>query len=337
MSKWGDVIMSIHKVSIKRFTVFCDFEMELCKGINLIIGDNGVGKTHLLKIIYSLSKPQHDYTGRKVVSEPGQSSLPAAQSIGLSSVFDVGKECSPTAISEAGCLLHYDLVPYSVPSHLPRAVFIPAKEMLSHAKGLLSMKSKYGENMPFDSTLLDIIEKAQAWKLTQPPPVAEIIAPALEKIIGGVVEVKDDGSFWVNKIDGAVIPFSMEAEGYKQFGLLWQLLMNESITRNSLLLWDEPENSINPEHIPVLVESLLELQRNGVQVVAATHSYNFVRYFDILRTDNDSVRHFCLYKEDGKNTLYSSADSFLDLFPNPVDNAGERLYKDAIRKVAEES
>jgi len=327
--------MSIKKVTIKRFTIFNDFELELCKGINLIIGDNGIGKTHLLKIIYCLSKL--DNTIINTVSEPDfASNLKEAMNNTISSAFDIGNEYSKNTLNYAEFLLQHYTVPYPTPDQ-QHIVFIPAKEMLSHAKGLLSMKTKYGDNMPFDSTLLDIIEKAQAWKLTQPPPIAKNITPTLEKIIGGVVEVNDDGSFWLSKSNGTVIPFSMEAEGFKQFGLLWQLIMNESITQNSLVIWDEPENSINPENIPPLVESMLELQRHGVQIVAATHSYNFVRYFDILRKKNDSVMHLCLYKTDDGNICYSSAENFMDLVPNPVESAGERLYKDAIRKIAEET
>ncbi|WP_337506674.1 hypothetical protein [Megasphaera sp.] len=41
----------------------------------------------------------------------------------------------------------------------------------------------------------------------------------------------------------------MEAEGFKKIGILWQLLMNETITENTILLWDEPEANLNPEFL----------------------------------------------------------------------------------------
>ena len=46
--------MAVHEVKIKQFTVFSDFSIGFCEGINLIIGKNGVGKTHLLKLIYAV-------------------------------------------------------------------------------------------------------------------------------------------------------------------------------------------------------------------------------------------------------------------------------------------
>ena len=43
-------------------------------------------------------------------------------------------------------------------------IFIPAKDMLTHSKGFISMSKKYKE-FPFDITLIGIIEKAQQWQL----------------------------------------------------------------------------------------------------------------------------------------------------------------------------
>ena len=327
--------MPINNIKVHNFTVFSDFEMKLGNGINLIIGENGIGKTHLLKIIYSLIKTQQQYNDTKKDGNAQQMSVPKELVIsGLATVFDVTDEYLKSSMSSSDFSLKHNMVFQSTQTQV---LFIPSKEMLSHARGLTSMKKKYGDNMPFDATLLDIIEKAQAWKLSKAPPLAKSITPVLERVIGGVVEIKEDCSFWIKKTDGKMLPFSMEADGHKLFGLLWQLIMNENITSNSVILWDEPENSINPENIPVLVESIIELQRHGVQLIMASHSYNFVRYFDVLRNKDDSVKHFCLYKSDEGNTVNSWAESFRNLVPNPIDSAGERLYKDAIGKAMEDA
>ena len=45
--------MSITKVYLKNFTVFEEEEIMFSNGINVIIGENGTGKTHLLKSIYA--------------------------------------------------------------------------------------------------------------------------------------------------------------------------------------------------------------------------------------------------------------------------------------------
>lgn len=64
----------------------------------------------------------------------------------------------------------------------------------------------------------------------------------------------------------------MEADGLKKFALLWTMINSGLLRKNTILLWDEPEANINPELIPILVDIILELQRNGVQIFVATHS-----------------------------------------------------------------
>lgn len=46
--------MNIKSVNIKNFTVFDDFELDVSSGINIIIGNNGTAKTHLLKGLYAV-------------------------------------------------------------------------------------------------------------------------------------------------------------------------------------------------------------------------------------------------------------------------------------------
>lgn len=48
--------MNIDKLSIENVTVFDDFKLNVCNGVNIIIGENGTGKTHVLKFIYSICK-----------------------------------------------------------------------------------------------------------------------------------------------------------------------------------------------------------------------------------------------------------------------------------------
>ena len=137
------------------------------------------------------------------------------------------------------------------------------------------------------------------------------------------------------KIKGFIIFSDVEIELCRGIQAVWPamaVIMNESIAKDTVVLLDEPENSINPRNIPALVEVMLDLHRHGVQVIAATHSYNFARYFDVLRKNGDAVKHLCLYKADDGSTIISWAESFKDLLPNSIDEAGERLYKDAISK-----
>lgn len=62
--------MSIKKIELNNFTVFEDLELDICEGINVFIGENGTGKTHLMKLIYSACKavnPKNSFS-QKIVN-----------------------------------------------------------------------------------------------------------------------------------------------------------------------------------------------------------------------------------------------------------------------------
>lgn len=215
----------------------------------------------------------------------------------------------------------------SYPEKEIKSTFIPAKDMLTHSKGFVSMADKFNE-FPFDKTLIDIIKIAQQWQLKEPPKIALKVLPMLEKMMDGKVVIEND-EFYVKKNNGQMVDFAVEAEGLKRIGLLWQLLMNENITENSVLLWDEPEANINPKFIPDLVEILIELQRNGVQIFVTTHDYIFAKYFEVKRSKNDEIMYYSLYKtndyvECEKNT------NFRNLKNNTIMDTFIQLYKDEV-------
>ncbi|WP_406546605.1 AAA family ATPase [Succinimonas sp.] len=45
--------MIIKRIKLENFTVFTNVKIDFDHGINIFIGENGTGKTHLLKVLYS--------------------------------------------------------------------------------------------------------------------------------------------------------------------------------------------------------------------------------------------------------------------------------------------
>ena len=204
-------------------------------------------------------------------------------------------------------------------------IFIPEKDMLSHSKGLPETV-RHG-NAQFSQIEVDIIERARVLPSAPEQPLYWKICD----IISGEPE-HDGQSFYMNRNDvDKPIPFSMEASGYRKFGLLALLIRNEQIKPGSVLFWDEPENSLNPELIPKLVDILLELSRNGVQIFIATHSEILSSYFAVNREKSDSVMFYSLYK-DGEVVKSSSNDRFDLLHPNNLTAEPVKLYEKEIEK-----
>ena len=334
--------MSINRIEIKKFTVFTDITINTNCGINVIIGDNGTGKTHLLKLIYAVWLKRQDFLFflNKIFYMHREFANIGYRRIEYDNNF-IEEQLTESISKDESKESTYDGETWFVASGEVRAiiestslyypVFIPAKEMLSMSN-LTRIDDRFSNDLSIDMTLTDIIRKAQSIKPNKPPHLSAKITPILEKIINGRVFLKEDNSFWVRKNDQTEIPFSMEAEGYRKFGLIWQLIMNESIHSGSVLLWDEPEANINPRHISDLVKIMLELSRNSVQIFIATHDYFLAKYIEVLSNENDSIGYHSLYKtNDGVKC--ESGDKFTTLINNDIQEEKVRLYEAEINKV----
>ena len=328
--------MSLTKVYLENFLALDRMELNPVAGTNILLGRNGTGKTQILKAIYAITDSMEGPTlrillecfkygleKRRLLTEEKHGEI----------VIDIEDDEVPTKTTTDVIVGKHDagddpdskemLVKISSFIGAKRSVYIPVKDMLTHANGLQSMSEKY-RDFPFDRTLTRIIRKAQQWKLKEIPELALNILPHLEKIMDGKIVIEDD-EFYVKKNDGRFINFAVEAEGFKKIGLLWQLLMNESITEGSILLWDEPEANLNPEYLPILVECLLELSRHGVQTFVSTHNYLFAKYFDVRRKNGDAVAYHALYKDEEDVICCEKADRFDELKHNAIMDAYNKL------------
>ena len=354
--------MAITKIKVENLTVFEEMEMEIDANVNVIIGENGTGKTQLLKFIYMvLSSLKIDSDNRNTYEKDitiSSSRIFLGYESGLIrnesletffSIFHANKNNSNYHVSYRNGIygnglnefLSTDLLDNAdskeyekeMQMRLETVVFILAKDMLTHSKGLPAMKEKYGKNMPFDKIHIDTVTKALQWNLAEAPEFARKMVQKLEKIMDGVVIVEDE-EFFILKNDGTSIPFHGEAEGIKKFGLLWQLLMNDNIKEGTILLWDEPEANINPKLIPVLADIILELGRNGVQIFLATHDYFLPKYIEVLAKEADKIAFHSLYKTDNgvkceMDTKFSLLDEnaiiteMVDLYEEEIDKGWE--------------
>lgn len=340
--------MSIKSVELRNFTVFKNLNLDFSEGINIFIGENGTGKTQLIKAIYanlkiSKSKNINDISKYfKYVNESNRFFVKQMKPLFLKVItsdsenesnknYLMGKiELNINALKSS--VGNSDECSYEIsyPIKEVKCVFIPAKDMLTHSKGFVSMADKFSE-FPFDKTLVDIIKIAGEWQLKKVPNIALKILPILEKMMDGTVVIEND-EFYIKKHNGQMVNFSIEAEGLKKIGLIWQLLMNDNITENSVLLWDEPEANINPKFIPDLVDVLLELQRGGVQIFITTHNYILAKYFGVKKLENDKIKYYSLYKDEDNNLNCESNINFEELKNNSIMDTFINLYKDEVER-----
>lgn len=323
------------------------FQLQFCNGINVLIGENGVGKTSLLKMIYAAARssaPINEFKLLKFFSNnlSNLNLLRNSRSDGEHSYFRVsdGEHSFTVSFALDTTIDYKKWLGLNIQS-----VFIPTTEMLSHSKGFLALDQKY--KLPFDGTQVDIIVNASLPEAREIPPYMENVLTKISKAIDGTIIVEDD-IFYVLKSDGRKLDFSLEAEGLRKLGLLWKLIRNGLLEKGTVLLWDEPEANLNPELFPLVVDILLQLEEAGVQMFIATHSYNLAKYFEIRRTREDQVLYHNLYRASGeiavgypdfleksedKNVVYGQSASYLSqLERNKIIIADELLLDEALKK-----
>lgn len=324
--------MYIEKININNFTVFESLKIDFSKGINIFIGENGMGKTHLMKMMYApLSKKNNRsfmvFWEDVFTHNTDVSTVPKYFRRNKDEKFSIEILFSDNNKPYLNIDGNFSSKSYEV-----NTVFIPATEMISHSKGFLALEHE--RSIPFDRTLIDIIAKAELGESKKVSDLNNKILNKLSDIIDGKIVYEND-TFFVLKRNGLKVEFSMEAEGIRKIGLLWKLIRNGDIDKGSILFWDEPEANINPHLIPNLVEVLLELQRNGVQIFISTHDYILAKYFEVKRKKDNEVMFFSLYKSN--NAVQCEKNKYFnDLKENPIVEAFDKLLDEVYDKKLEE-
>ena len=333
--------MTLTRVRLENFTAFDNLDLRPSPGINVLVGANGTGKTHLMKVCYAacdVSKKPEVSFATKLLSvflpyrrEPGRlvrrtgdksrASLAVWQDDCSIKTSFSRRAKSAGAIEVSGT--------QSWAKRSIESVYIPVKEMLSNAPGFRSLYSN--REIHFDEVYADILDRAYLPPLRGSLDVSRHnIVEILQRDLQGTVIVKNEEFFLQN---GRVeLEFTLLAEGLRKLALLSVLILNGSLPTGSVLFWDEPETNLNPKLFGTVMNILLELQRNGVQIFLATHDYVILEELDIRKGEQDEVAFHSLYR-DGETGEIScnTANNYLGIHPNAIAEAYDDLYDQKIK------
>lgn len=339
--------MALTKLHLENFTVFDAIDLDFSKGINVFIGENGIGKTHIIKILYSACQAAQfkstaiDFHKKLVrVFRPDEMALyrlarrGSGNSNAAIKVFSNNNSLSlsfSAKFKKNVKTLNHEA--WEREFNTLTSTFIPAKEILSNSRNLVQAIDK--GNVDFDDTYKDIISAASL-DISSGRDTAKRLKylKSLQEITKGKVKIDNEKFYLLPPGKQSKLEFQLVAEGVRKIALLWQLIKNGTLENGSVLFWDEPEANINPKHIPALVDMLLNLQKDGVQIFIATHDYFFAKYLEVRKTIQHQVRYHALYK-DGESVLCESAEGFELLENNEIINQSIKLYKEEVKKVME--
>ena len=336
--------MTLTQVNLKRFTAFSDLSLELSPGINVFVGANGTGKTHLMKVCYAaceasrpdvhfmeklvrVFRPSGRRPGRLVKRQVGRSKAIVEVRGGdrnLTASFSTQVKSAYSDAVQVTGLRDWKRDPIE-------SAYIPVKEMLAHAPGFLALNK--ARETHFDEVYPDILLRAYLPILRGPrDEQRNRLLRQVQEEIDGTVIVKEEEFFLRNKQGN--LEFSLLAEGIRKLALLWVLIQNGTIPGVSVLFWDEPETNLNPKLFGVVMDILLELQRADTQIFIATHDYVILKELDLRKEDSkDDVTFHSLYKDEESGELdYNTTSSYLDIHPNAIMQAFDDLYDREIER-----
>lgn len=342
----------LKSASMKKFGLFTDETLEFSPGINVFIGRNGCGKSHLLKLLYTIVRkcseihgngsvleaeklenrlasklagvfrPEGDHIGRLVQRGTGR------RSAEVSAKFTNGKKCgfklsSFDKITEAK----------SDVGALQEAAFLPSREVLALYEGFIAAYEK--RELSFDETFRDICLSLSEKQLRgQRDGMLDALVKPLEEEIRGKVSL-EGGRFYVKGADGS-IEAHLVSEGWRKLAALAQLIINGTLTKNGFLFWDEPEANLNPKMVVQLSDTLLRLAHQGIQIFVVSHDYLLTTRLslaseyqnEIPKDQRCPVKFFGLVRRgaDEKGVAVSSGSKLADLRDNPILAEYAALY-----------
>lgn len=360
----------LNRLHVQNFTVFADAMFEFSPGLNVIVGTNGTGKSHVLKLAYAA---QVVYAGapREVpnVYAPTEESTDLLVAVSILSRLDeiflpnglkhlVRRPNSPAAGppkrahvratfgKSAVDSLAFDIAsdaprnnsvampkPATIGEPAQRPIFIPAKEMLSLMPSIIGLSEKFTPLL--DSTYTDLARALVGPLLKTPPPYVQTVLDSLGKVMQGTIQ-SENGRFYLLPAHGERLEITLVAEGYRKLGTLAYLLANGSLNPETTLYWDEPEANLNPALLREVARLLTQLARQGFQIILATHSLFLLKELHILaQPPGTAVRYFGLSAlPDGPTTV--SAAPNLELLPDIVALDAELDQSDRFQNVLDQ-
>lgn len=325
----------LKKIKFDKFTAFERLEVKLSPGINIFLGENGTGKTHILKAAYAASdiakskggfaeKITHVFypSGKQIGRLVKRSSVSSKGSLEIVREVANGKEITlRLSMSNHTTKTDRATVSGSTKAWMENpmeAAYIPVKDMMANAPGFRSLYEE--REIHFEEVYVDIVRKAFLPVLKGPTDKQrKNLLGSLQEAMDGKVIAKNEEFFLRSK--HGELEFTLLAEGYRKLGLLWILIQNGTLLNGSVLFWDEPETNLNPKLMRAIVGILIELQRMGVQILLTTHDYVILKEFDLQTSENDKLIYHSLYRHrDSEEIELSSTKEFLDISPNAIDD-----------------
>ncbi len=336
----------IESIKLKNYGMIRDFECNNLSNINLIIGENGTGKTFLLKALYSAIKSVEDFNRGDdirsieeiladklrwtfqadrlgdLVAKPFIEPLSFKMVWNNKSIFyQFSKEAS-TKIKT------YD---NNIPPKESNSIFLPAKEVLSLYNIILKSRD-IDKSFGFDDTYYDLVKALRiSPKQGKNHSAFAQSRNMLKDIIDGKVEFDDDSNKWYYKKGKQTFSIGVTSEGIKKISILDRLLANKYLDKSSVIFIDELESALHPSAISKFLDMLDVIANEmGIQIFIASHSYFVIKKLYLLALKR---REPLVCISLNQNSTIEISDLSEGMPNNSIINESIKLYQEEINEV----
>jgi len=259
--------------------------------INIFIGENGSGKSQILKLLYAILLSNNEIYKQKEISEYERQRIIAKNLVDIFksdklgnlvnflqkeakvkidfNTYKIGFKFSANSRKEVSKYEEFDFE-----SIFKKCVFIPTKEILSFYKGFRILYEE--QYLEFDKTYYELARSLERPLLKISD--LEFIIKDFEEILNGKVEIID-GKFYLLQ-ENKKIEINLVAERLRKIAMISYLIANNSLNINSILFWDEPESNMHPKLIDDIVQFLVVLANSGMQIFISTYSPYIIESFN---------------------------------------------------------
>lgn len=311
----------IRAMRVKNFTIFEQADFKFGKDLNIVVGENGTGKTHVLKLAYAVTAASWEAGRKPGADAPTKSALETRVADKLVGTFrpeslgrlarrrqgkgrcEVGVDYSTKTwslgfkfSSHSRAEVSLDATPSAWVNTAP--AYIPTRELLSIYPGFVAVYE--GHYLEFEETWRDtcLLLGAPLKRGAKEQRVQQLLDP-IQRSMNGSFELDKNGRFYfVSELGRMETP--LVAEGIRKLGMLARLIATGALLDKGYLFWDEPEANLNARLIKEVARSIIQLSQSGIQVFIATHSLFLLRELEILLAAPEAkkldVRYFGLQR-----------------------------------------
>lgn len=337
----------IERLQLQNFGMIGDFKCSQFSNINLIIGENGAGKTFLLKALYAAVKameeykrgddisPMNDILSEKLrwifqVDKLGDIVTKNAEE-GLEFNMKMDKtyldyQFSKSAASKVGT------VGTSASGKEGNSIFIPAKEVLSLFSVILKSR-EIDKSFGFDDTYYDL---AKALRISPSRGKNFAVFADSRKVVSDVIDGKveydeNSGKWYYKNKKNQKFSIGATSEGVKKIAIMDRLLANGYLGTNSIIFIDEIESALHPKAVCQFLDMIDNIANEmGLQVFITSHSYFVIKKLLLIALKKENTVK-CISLNKGKNA--EICDLYDGMPDNSIIDTSIQLYEQEIEEV----